>query len=126
MRKLALFLLMTVGITLSASMNTLNASQRAQIPTGGEIPDERKRDRNPEKTTEVVRHVQDNVYVIAGIGSNISVLPGTDVILIVDAQYQEFTPKILAGIKQIADGPVRFLIDTHSHVDHTGGNAPRE
>ncbi len=107
---------------MMASAGAVFAQQRANIPTLGEIPDGRKRDRTPEKITEVVRHVQGNVYVVAGIGSNISVLPGPEGIFIVDTQYQEFTPKIMAGIKQISDGPVRYVVNTHSHQDHTGGN----
>lgn len=105
-----------------ASAGSVFGLQRANIPTGGEIPDGRKRDRTPEKITEVVRHVQGNVYVIAGIGSNISVLPGADGILIVDTQYEPFTGKILDAVKQISDGPIRFVVNTHSHGDHTGGN----
>src|SRR5262249_27268271 len=109
-------------LTLTASVGTMFAVQRAQIQTGGEIPDGRKRDRTPAKITEVVRHVQGNVYVIAGIGSNISVLAGKDGILIVDTQYEPFTAKIMDAVRQISDGPIRFVVNTHSHTDHTGGN----
>jgi cyclase len=109
-------------LTLTAWVVTPFAGQRPQIPTGGEIPDGRKRDRTPEKITEVVRHVQGNVYVIAGIGSNISVLAGKDGILLVDTQYEPFTAKIMDAVRQISDGPIRFVVNTHSHTDHTGGN----
>ncbi len=109
-------------LAVAASAGTILALQRAQIPTGGEIPDGRKRDRTPEKITEVVRHVQGNVYVIAGIGSNISVLSGRQGTFIVDTQYEPFTGKIMDALKQITDEPVRFIVNTHSHTDHTGGN----
>jgi glyoxylase-like metal-dependent hydrolase (beta-lactamase superfamily II) len=107
---------------MALSATLVYGLQRAQIPTGGEIPDGRKRDRTPEKITEVFRRVQGNVYVVAGIGSNVSVLAGDDGILIVDTQYEPFTQKIMNEIRKISDKPIRFVINTHSHTDHTGGN----
>jgi glyoxylase-like metal-dependent hydrolase (beta-lactamase superfamily II) len=110
------------AILLVAAAVTVQALQRPQIQTLGEIPDGRKRDRSVDKITEVVRHVQGNVYVVAGVGSNIPFLAGDDGILMVDSQYAEFPPKIVEAIRQVSDKPIRFVINTHSHTDHTGGN----
>jgi len=63
-----------------------------------------------------------NVYTLEGSGGTIGVLPGPDGVLMVDAQFAPLTDKILAAIRQLSDKPVRFLINTHVHGDHTGGN----
>lgn len=65
----------------------------------------------------------ENVHVLFGAGGNVALLAGPEGALVVDAQYQEMSPKVLAAIKSVTDQPVRFLINTHWHGDHTGGNA---
>ena len=52
----------------------------------------------------------------------IGVLSGPDGVLMVDSQFAPLTEKIVAAIKQITPAPIRFLINTHLHGDHTGGN----
>ena len=49
-------------------------------------------------------------------------LAGPDGVLMVDSQFAPLTEKIVAAIKQISDRPIRFLVNTHVHGDHTGGN----
>ena len=56
-------------------------------------------------------------------GGRIGVLAGPDGILMVDAQYAELGDKVLAAIRRISAAPIRFLVNTHIHRDHTGGNA---
>ena len=63
-----------------------------------------------------------NVYTLEGSGGTIGVLAGPDGVLMVDSQFAPLTDKIVAAIKQINPGPIRFLINTHVHGDHTGGN----
>jgi len=70
------------------------------------------------KTTKVAN----NFYTLEGQGGTIGVLTGPDGVLMVDAQFAPLTDKIVAAIKQISDGRIRFLINTHVHGDHTGGN----
>jgi cyclase len=67
-------------------------------------------------------HVSGAVYMLEGRGGNLAVMTGTDGILLVDDQYAPLTDRILAAIAAIDPGPVRFLINTHWHFDHTGGN----
>jgi glyoxylase-like metal-dependent hydrolase (beta-lactamase superfamily II) len=55
-------------------------------------------------------------------GGRIGVLVGRDGVLLVDAQYAPLTDKVVTAIRKIDGGPIRFLIDTHEHPDHTGGN----
>ena len=66
--------------------------------------------------------LRDNLYMLHGIGGNIVVSTGTDDTLIVDDEYRELDGKLMAAIGKITDRPVRFVINTHWHNDHTGGN----
>jgi cyclase len=52
----------------------------------------------------------------------IGVLTGPDGVFMVDAGYQPLTGKVVAAIRKLSSGPIRFLVDTHEHPDHTGGN----
>ena len=63
-----------------------------------------------------------NFYTLEGSGGTIGVLAGPDGVLMVDAQFAPLSDKIVAAIKQISDGRIRFLVNTHVHGDHTGGN----
>src|SRR5262245_34230072 len=58
-----------------------------------------------------------------GAGGRIGVLAGPDGIFMVDAQYLQIGEKVLAAVKRIDSGPIRFLVNTHIHGDHTAGNA---
>ena len=70
-----------------------------------------------------VTKVAGNVYMLEGAGGNIGASVGDDGIVIVDDQYAPLAEKIQAALKSITDKPVRFIINTHYHGDHTGGNA---
>src|SRR5271166_1179921 len=70
-----------------------------------------------------VSKVAGNVYMLEGAGGNIGASVGDDGIVIVDDQYAPMAEKIQAALKGITDKPVRFIINTHYHGDHTGGNA---
>ena len=69
--------------------------------------------------------IADGIYVLVGghpaVG-NIGVSVGTDGILVVDSMYAPLHQKILDALAKISRGPIRFVINTHNHVDHTGGN----
>lgn len=75
-----------------------------------------------------------NLYILSGsagadpahedaAGGRIGVLAGPDGIFMVDAQYAQITDKVVAAIRQISSEPIRFLVNTHVHGDHTAGNA---
>ena len=57
-----------------------------------------------------------------GAGGRIGLLTGPDGIFMVDSQYEQVTGKVLAAIRKISSQPIRYLTNTHLHVDHTGGN----
>ena len=73
-----------------------------------------------------VTKVSGNIYMLEGEGGNIAASVGEDGIVIVDDQYAPLADKIQLALKNlgITDKPVRFVINTHYHGDHTGGNAP--
>jgi cyclase len=64
----------------------------------------------------------DNFYTLEGQGGMIGALVGPDGVFMVDSQFAPLTEKIVAAIKQISDRPIKFLVNTHQHPDHTGGN----
>ncbi|AXG69510.1 metallo-beta-lactamase type 2 [Kordia sp. SMS9] len=69
-----------------------------------------------------VTKVTDHVYMLVGQGGNIAISVGNDGVFMIDDQFAHLTPKILNAIQSITDQPVEFLINTHWHGDHTGGN----
>ena len=66
--------------------------------------------------------VSNNVYMLEGSGGNIGVCVGADGILIVDDQFAPLADKIAAALAQLNPGKLKYLINTHHHGDHTGGN----
>ncbi len=66
--------------------------------------------------------VVDNIYMLTGSGGNIGVIIGEDGTFIIDDQFAPLTDKISATIATLTDKPVKFVINTHWHGDHTGGN----
>ncbi len=75
-----------------------------------------------------------NLYILSGsagadpghqdaAGGRIGVLAGPDGIFMVDSQYAQITDKVVAAIRTISQEPIRYLVNTHVHIDHTGGNA---
>jgi glyoxylase-like metal-dependent hydrolase (beta-lactamase superfamily II) len=73
-----------------------------------------------------VTKVSGNIYMLVGAGGNIGASVGEDGIVIVDDQFAPLADKIQAALKNlgVTDKPVRFVINTHYHGDHTGGNVP--
>ena len=75
----------------------------------------------PELTTYKIR---DNIYVIRnGMSGNVTVLVSNDGVLLIDSKFAADHDGIMTQLKKITDQPVRYLINTHLHQDHTGGNA---
>ncbi|MEC7606223.1 MAG: MBL fold metallo-hydrolase, partial [Pseudomonadota bacterium] len=70
----------------------------------------------------IAHHVAGSVYYLEGEGGNIGLSVGEDGVVMIDDQFAPLTDKILAAIRQLNQGEIRFLINTHVHGDHTGGN----
>src|SRR5713226_9364852 len=69
-----------------------------------------------------VTKVAGTVYMLEGAGGNIGVSAGDDGIVIVDDQFAPLAPKIREALKAISPKPIKFVLNTHYHGDHTGGN----
>jgi glyoxylase-like metal-dependent hydrolase (beta-lactamase superfamily II) len=95
---------MRFGVALSAfviTASTLVAQQDVQIQTVAVGP---------------------GVHMLIGQGGNIGVSSGTDGVFVIDDQYAPLTEKIVAAIRGFSDEPIRFVVNTHWHGDHVGGN----
>jgi cyclase len=99
-----------VAIVIGLSLGTVVARAQGQAP-----PDFSKVEI---KTTKLA----DNFYTLEGLGGTTGVLVGPDGVFMVDDQFAPLSAKLMAAIKQLTDEPVRFLVNTHVHPDHTGGN----
>lgn len=74
------------------------------------------------QTTIKVTRVAAGIYMLEGAGGNIGLSVGADNAFMIDDQYAPLTPKIKAAIATVSSKPVQFLLNTHWHSDHSGGN----
>lgn len=74
------------------------------------------------KTEIKATKVTNSFYTLEGQGGMIGILVGPDGVFMVDSQFAPLTDKIVAAVKQITNQPIRFMVNTHVHPDHTGGN----
>ncbi|MBL8522045.1 MAG: MBL fold metallo-hydrolase [Betaproteobacteria bacterium] len=78
--------------------------------------------RNYDEVKIRTERLSPTTYVLFGAGGNIGVSVGEDALFIIDDQFAPLTPKILDALKALTDKPVKFVLNTHFHSDHTGGN----
>lgn len=113
------------GVRLSltaASLLAMLASPHAQAP-GGRGAAGQAGGGGGQDVQVKANQLAPNFYALQANGlSTVGVLAGPDGVLMVDAGTPALTEKIVAAIKQVSDRPIRFLINTHLHADHTGGN----
>jgi glyoxylase-like metal-dependent hydrolase (beta-lactamase superfamily II) len=67
-------------------------------------------------------HVRDGIYMLVGAGGNTTIDVGDDGIMVVDTQFAPLSTKIINAIRAISNGPIRYIVNTHVHGDHIGGN----
>jgi len=67
-------------------------------------------------------HVGGNVHMLIGAGANIAVQAGDEGVLVVDTGLAQNAPRVIATIRTLSNRPIRWIINTHVHPDHTGGN----
>jgi glyoxylase-like metal-dependent hydrolase (beta-lactamase superfamily II) len=70
------------------------------------------------------QQVADQLYMLMGVGGNMAVSVGPDGAVLVDTEFAPLSDKIRAAVRQVGGGDIRFVINTHWHVDHAGGNEP--
>ncbi len=109
-----MILIATTAVLAVSGM--LVAQQTQTPPTAGAQP-------NFDAITVRAFKVQANVYMLAGAGGNVTVQFGDDGVLVVDTQFAQMADKLLAEIARISGNkPIRYVINTHVHPDHVGGN----
>jgi cyclase len=69
-----------------------------------------------------VQHVSGGVYMIVGAGGNTTVFTGPEGTMVVDTQFAQVSGKVIDAIRKISDAPIRWIVNTHLHGDHMGGN----
>jgi len=76
---------------------------------------------NPPQTLNLQK-VTDNLWVIIGDGGNTAFMPTSEGVILVDDKFAADAPQIVAKVKTVTDKPIRYVLNTHQHPDHTGGN----
>ena len=105
-----------VALTIAAAALGANAIAQNRPAAAPNRPDFSKVE---EKSTDLGH----GLYMIVGAGGNTTLAVGSDGLIVVDAQFAPVYPKLKAKIAEISTQPVKYLINTHYHGDHTGGNA---
>ena len=96
-----------LAVSLSISTLTYTSLSTAQDFSNVEIRAER---------------IRDNIYVLFGAGGNIGMSVGDDGVFLIDDQFAPLTEKIKKAIAKVSNEPIRFVVNTHFHFDHSGGN----
>jgi len=109
-----------IAVTLLSTAAALASAQSPQTPAVATAPPTPP---DYSKVTITTTKISDSLYTLDGAGGRVGVLVGKDGILIVDDEFAPLSDKLIAAIRAISDGPIRFLVNTHVHGDHTGGNA---
>jgi len=99
-------------------MNTIQLLTIILIFLSNTILSQGRFDKVEIKTTKL----SDHTYMLEGAGGNIGVSVGEVGVFVIDDQFAPLSKKILTAIKALSDKPLKFLINTHYHGDHTGGN----
>ena len=106
-----------IKMAVVAAMMALSGEVLAQTPAAAPPPDFSKVEI---KTTDL----GDNVYMLEGQGGNITVAVAKDGIIMVDGEFAPLHDKIKAAVVLLSSEPIKYLVNTHFHGDHTGGNEP--
>jgi FAD/FMN-containing dehydrogenase len=114
--------LTTIGVALVALLGTPGIVGRAHAQSPLDRSLQIRKAQSPADGEIHVLAVQGNVYMLAGAGGNIAVQIGDEGVLVVDTGIAQMSDKILAAIRTLSDKPIRYIVNTHAHADHTGGN----
>ncbi len=107
-----------IALAIAATLMLAGSAQAQQQPAAAPPPPLVDWDKIQIRTTDL----GNKTYMLTGQGGNITVAVGADGIIQVDGQFAPLSDKIRTAIKEISPLPVKYLINTHYHGDHTGGN----
>jgi glyoxylase-like metal-dependent hydrolase (beta-lactamase superfamily II) len=77
---------------------------------------------NQQPAQLTMEKVSPNIYMIVGSGGNVAFMPTDEGVLVVDDKFAQDAPQIMQKIRSVTDKPIRYVLNTHQHGDHTGGN----
>jgi glyoxylase-like metal-dependent hydrolase (beta-lactamase superfamily II) len=110
-----------LGVIVAAGLvNAYPAASMAQTPPKTPTAADHH-DRKPDDIFKL-KPLGGNVYALYGRGGNVGFFVGPDAVLVVDSQFKDIAPGIVDQIKSVSSKPIKFLINTHHHGDHVGGN----
>lgn len=109
---------MTKTMALAGAVVLFSTAAFAQAPAAPAAAPQQDFSKVEIKTTKLA----EGFYALEGSGGTIGILAGPDGVFMVDTQYAALTDKLVAAIRQVSSGPIRFMVNTHVHPDHTGGN----
>jgi cyclase len=119
---------MKKAIGFACGLVLLSGMARAHDPRAGQAPPaspavqaQEHHERAPEDPFRV-QELRGGVYALFGRGGNIGFYVGSDAVVVVDAQFKDLGPGIIKKIQSVTDKPIRYLVNTHHHGDHVGGN----
>ncbi|HKD11673.1 MAG TPA: MBL fold metallo-hydrolase [Thermoanaerobaculia bacterium] len=92
------------------------AAQKSPTPSAAN-----HHERSPEDVFRV-KPLSGNVYALYGRGGNVGFFVGPDAVVVIDSEFKDVAPGIVGEIKKVTEKPIKFLINTHHHSDHVGGN----
>src|SRR5580692_895104 len=78
---------------------------------------------NPAPAKLKVNKVKDDLYEIEGDGGNVAVYITDEGVILIDDKYDQDHDQIVANVKSVTDKPIKYILSTHHHADHSGGNA---
>ena len=107
----------TFSGALLCSMLAVGAPAAAPNPT----PTPDHHDRKPDDIFRL-KPLSGGVYALYGRGGNVGFFVGPDAVVVVDSQFKDIAPGIVAQIRSVTDRPIKYLVNTHHHGDHVGGN----
>jgi glyoxylase-like metal-dependent hydrolase (beta-lactamase superfamily II) len=99
----------------------LGFAAAAALLSGPVLAHDDHHDRKPDDPFTVVP-LRGGVHALYGRGGNVGFFVGPDAVIVVDSQFKDLAPGIVEKIKGVTDKPIRYLLNTHHHGDHTGGN----
>ncbi len=112
---------MRVGLMAAVLALSMTRHAGAIGPAPAPTPAPDHHDRQPEDVFKV-KPLGGDVYALYGRGGNVGFFVGPDAVFVVDSQFKDLAPGIVEQIRKVTDKPVKFLINTHYHGDHVGGN----
>ncbi len=124
MRKIAAAsVAITLSATLAATLLGFAGAGLAQQPGPAATPPAAPPQRDFSKTEIKTTDLGNNIYMLEGEGGNVTVGVGTNGVIMVDSEFAPLHDRIKAAIEKITNQPIKYLINTHFHADHTGGDA---